>query len=156
MAFDAVGFGGLAERLCAVVADAAMLIRAMHILRHLQIFLFHFENFGMAISAFGLVLVYMGFMAEQNGAGAPLGLKFNVPAARFFLLGRGDAECREAQDADADQEGLPDSFPQNFSPLFVRWLFAFGPIPTILFINKFITRQKGPSREKFFGGGQET
>jgi len=120
MAFGAVGFGRLAESLFAVVADAAMLILAVHILRHLQIFLFHLEDFGMAVGAFGLVLVYMGFVTEENGAGAPLGFKFNVPAACFFLLGRGDAECREAQDADADQEGLPDSFPQNSPPPFCQ------------------------------------
>jgi hypothetical protein len=92
MALGAVGFGGLTERLFAVVADATMLILAVHILRHLQIFFFHLEDFGMAVGAFGLVLVHMGFVTEENGSGAPLGFKFNVPAARFFLLGIGDAE----------------------------------------------------------------
>lgn len=103
MAFGTVGFARLAESLFAFVTDAAMFILAVGVLRHLQIFLFHLEDFGVAVGAFGLVLVYMGFMAEQDGTGAPLGFKFNVPAARFFLLGRGDAEGREAQDADADQ-----------------------------------------------------
>ena len=102
MAFGAVGFGGLGESLFAVVTDAAMLILAVRILGHLQVFLFHLEDFGMAIGAFSLMLVHMGFMAEENGSGAPLGLKFNVSAARFFLLGISEAEYREAQDAKTD------------------------------------------------------
>jgi len=103
MAFGTIGFGGLAESLLAVVADAAMFILAVCILCHLQVFLFHLEDFGVAIGAFSLVLIHMGFVAEKNRSRAPLGFKFNVPAARFFLLGRGDPKSRKAQDADADQ-----------------------------------------------------
>ena len=103
MALGAVGFGGLTERLFAVVADATMLILAVHILRHLQIFFFHLEDFGMAVGAFELLLGYMVLMTEQDRAGAPFCFKFNVPAARFFLLGRGDPKSRKAQDADADE-----------------------------------------------------
>jgi hypothetical protein len=103
MAFGAVGFGRLAESLFAVVADAAMLILAVRVLCHLQIFLFHLEDFGVAICAFGLVLVYMGFVTEENRSGASLGFKLDVPASGLFLLRGGDTERREAQDADADQ-----------------------------------------------------
>jgi len=103
MAFGAVGFGCLAKRLFSVVTDAAMFILAVRILRHLQIFLFHLEDFGVAIGAFGLVLVYMGFVTEENRSGASLGFKLDVPASGLFLLRGGDTECREAQDADADQ-----------------------------------------------------
>lgn len=102
MALGAVGFGGLAESLFAVVADAAMLILAVRILRHLQILFFHLEDFGVTVGAFGLVLVHMGFVAEKNGAGAPLGFELDIPPARFLLLRIGDAECRKGQDADAD------------------------------------------------------
>jgi hypothetical protein len=102
MAFGTIGFGGLAEGLLAIVTDAAMLILAMRILRHLQVFLFHLEDLGVTIGAFSLMLVYMRFVAEENRSRAPLGFKFNIPATRFFLLGIGDAEYREAQDAKAN------------------------------------------------------
>jgi len=115
MALAAVGFGGLAESFLAVVANAAMFILAVRFFRHLQIFLFHLEDFCMAVGAFGLVLVHMGFMAEKNGAGASRGLKLDVPPARLLLLRIGDTECRKGQDTDADQKALPDSFPQNFT-----------------------------------------
>lgn len=120
MAFGTVGFGGLAKSLFTVVTDATMFILAVRILRHLQVFLFHLEDFGVAIGAFCFMLVHMGFVAEENRSGAPLGFKFNVPATRFFLLGIGDAEYREAQDAKADHYGFPDSFPQIFTPFHCR------------------------------------
>ena len=103
MAFGTVGFACLGEHLFAVVADPAMFILAVRIFCHLQIFLFHFEDFGVAVGAFELLLGYMVLMTEQDRAGAPFCFKFNVPAARFFLLGRGDPKSRKAQDADADE-----------------------------------------------------
>jgi len=120
MAFGTVGFGGLAKSLFTVVTDATMFILAVRILRHLQVFLFHLEDFGVAIGAFRLMLVHMGFVAEQNGSSASLGFKFNVPATGFFLLGIGDAEYREAQDAKADHEGFPGFLPQISTPFHCR------------------------------------
>ena len=102
MAFGTVGFGGLAKSLFTVVTDATMFILAVRILRHLQVFLFHLEDFGVAIGAFCFMLVHMGFVAEKDGSGAPRGFKLDVPPARFLLLRRGYAECRKGQDADAD------------------------------------------------------
>jgi hypothetical protein len=45
----------------------------------------------------------MGFVTEENGSGASLGFKLDVPASGLFLLGRGNAKRRKAQDAEADQ-----------------------------------------------------
>lgn len=103
MAFGAVGFGCLAKRLFSVVTDAAMFILAVRILRHLQIFLFHLKDFRVAIGAFLFGLIDMVFVAEENRSGAPRGFKLDIPASGLFLLGRGNAKRRKAQDADADQ-----------------------------------------------------
>jgi hypothetical protein len=148
MAFGAVGIGGLAERLLAVVTDAAMLILAVGVLGHLQIFFFHLEDLGVTVGAFGLVLVHMGFVAEKYGSGAPLGFKLDIPAAGLFLLRIGDAERRKGQDADADPEDSPGAFSQAFTSLLCRRPAICRPTPAILFKVKFISLQKGPSREK--------
>jgi len=84
MAFGTVGFGGLAKSLFTVVTDATMFILAVRILRHLQVFLFHLEDFGVAIGAFCFMLVHMGFVAEENRSGAPLASNLMSPPPVFF------------------------------------------------------------------------
>ncbi len=103
MAFGAVGILILAESFCAVMAYPAVLILTMSLSGHLQVFFFHLENFGVAVGAFQFVLIDMGFMAEEDRAAAPLGFKFDVPAADFFLLSIGHIEGGKTQNANTDR-----------------------------------------------------
>jgi hypothetical protein len=117
MAFGAVGFRILAESFIAVVAYAAVLILAVSLFGHLQIFFFHFEDFCVAIGAFLFGLINVVFVAEEDGAATPLGFEFNIPAAGFFLLGIGRIDGCKTQNTNSDKQNLPDSISQDFTSL---------------------------------------
>jgi uncharacterized membrane protein YvlD (DUF360 family) len=86
MAFGTICIRRLGEGLFTIMTNAAMFVLAMFFFGHFQIFFFHFENFGVAIGAFRLVLAHVRFMAEKYRTGASFGFKFYIPTAHLFPL----------------------------------------------------------------------
>jgi hypothetical protein len=118
VAFGAIGFGGQAKSLFAVVADSAILSFAMVRFGNLCFFL-HLEYFRVTIRALRLLCVHVCFVAEED-CSLLLGLVFYISSAHFLL-----SECRtqsyKACDANADDQNPPEfiahfltSFPSNF------------------------------------------
>jgi hypothetical protein len=117
MAFGAIGFLALAESLIAVVAYAAVLVFAMSLFGHFQVFFFHLEDFRVTIGAFLFGLINVVFVAEENGAATSLGFEFNIPAACFFLLPVGHVEGCKTQNTNSDKQNLPYSLAHDFTSL---------------------------------------
>jgi hypothetical protein len=117
MALRALGIFRLAESLGSVVAHPAVLGLAVHLFRHEIFLLLHRENLGVAVGAFCLVGGHMGFVAERDRV-RPLRGEFDIPSARFFLLGVSHAERNEADESKNDNEARPNFSFQLFTSFF--------------------------------------
>jgi hypothetical protein len=118
MAFGAIAVFVLAESFLPVVAYPAKLILPMIRLGHLDIRLFHGKDLGVAIRAFLLLPVHMGFMAEGNRVGAA-GSKLYISSPDFFRLPKSDAQRHTAKNAKRGNQDFPGPAFQFFASLLV-------------------------------------